>query len=344
MISVRNTKELEQMYSLNEIPDDELIIVTGGLEGKFKYQNEKYQNRTTYIAGQLKNIIQQMKEIERDIPQDWSEWQKAKYIYTVLAENIGYNYDKSTYGNQQSSNLAILLSKKGICAGYSLLFKEMMDRQGIKCDYIRGTYKGREKHAWNVLSIDGIHIPVDLTWDSGEVNKGKGLQYFGNDELFLEEHIQDYDEKKYEFSMFTKEGIEAIDISQTMNKELSKEEKMNVLQLAVEQTYKKYVKINSGMGQVKTAIVQYINGGNAQYFTNEMKSRDNIKKYLSQEDMLDLIIKQYVTESAVIDNNETDFLRMSINENLKKYNEKQAGFALKKYILEGNSSRIYKTK
>lgn len=138
MIIVNNTKELEQRYNLSKIPDTENVVVLGGMANKEKYNSEVYRRRTTYPARQIRQIINQMKEIEGSIPKEWSEWQRAKYIYEVLGNNISYDYDREDYKNQQSSNLSILLSRKSICAGYSLLFKEMMDRQNIKCDYIKG--------------------------------------------------------------------------------------------------------------------------------------------------------------------------------------------------------------
>ena len=97
-----------------------------------------YKQRVTYSAREIKQIIEQMKEIENSIPDEWGEPQRAKYIYEVLGKNINYNYNREEYKTQKSSNLSILLSRKGICAGYALLFKEMMDRQNIRCDYIRG--------------------------------------------------------------------------------------------------------------------------------------------------------------------------------------------------------------
>jgi len=147
MIVVRNTKELEQRYNLEKIPDTESVMVLGGMANKEKYNQHRYRARVTYPAREIKQIINQMKEIEKTIPNDWGEWQRAKYIYEVLGKNISYNYNREEYKNQQSSNLSILLSRKGICAGYSLLFKEMMDRQNIRCDYIRGlATNGRRKY------------------------------------------------------------------------------------------------------------------------------------------------------------------------------------------------------
>ena len=101
MIIVRNTKELEQKWDLNKLPDTEKIMVLGGFEGKPKYldcpnlnKREEYLARITYSTRQIKQIIAEMKEIEESIPLDWNKWQRAKYIYETLAENIKYNYKK----------------------------------------------------------------------------------------------------------------------------------------------------------------------------------------------------------------------------------------------------------
>ena len=342
MIIVRNTKELQERYDLNKIPDDELIRVVGGMEGKDKYNNETYERRTTYPARQLKQIIYLMQEIESKIPEHWDESQKAKYIYNTLGENIEYNYDKETYKNQQSSNLTILLSKKGICAGYALLFKEMMDRQGIQCDYIRGEAKiGRgktEKHAWNVLTINGKTIPVDLTWDASRIHRGdNGLRYFGNDRDFFLEHEEDADEIKYDYSLLKDEEVEAIDISVREKKEMDKDKKISALEIAVEQTYRKYISVNGGDKQVKYAIKNYILKNNPNGFTRHDNARDGIEELLSKEDMLDIIIESYVNRSKEIGNTETGVLKVAVNKTIEKYNPEQAKYALKNYILKEKS-------
>lgn len=344
MIVVKNTKELEENYDLRMIPDNEQIRVVGGMYGKDKYNEERYIRRTTYSARQLKQIIQEMKEIEMTIPKNWDEWQRAKYIYTVLAQNIGYNRDKESYGNQQSSNLTILLSKAGICAGYSLLFKEMMDRQGIECDYIRGvakTARGKlERHAWNVLTIEGTSVPIDLTWDSDSNYSGEyDLKYFGNNKNFFECHEQDKDEKEYQFMLFTSNDINSIDINNTQ--EITLEKKQELLSSAIIETYEKFEKIY-GAKQAKehiiAAVKQYIEEGNPQYFTRQQNARENVEKYISKEDMLDLLIGQYVVQCSekeeLIPEN---ILENSLKQNILKYGKEQAQVAVKNYILSGDT-------
>ena len=64
-----------------------------GKEGKPKYNQERYIQRRTYSGRELKQIIGQMKIIENNIPKQWNQMQKAKYIYEVLGKNIDYDLD-----------------------------------------------------------------------------------------------------------------------------------------------------------------------------------------------------------------------------------------------------------
>ena len=198
MIVVANTKELEEEFDLSKIRDDELIRVEGGLKGKSKYNANQYVSRTTYTAKTLKQIIQQMKKIESRINPKWDDIQKAKYIFMTLGKSMEYEYDISKYVSGNCSNLTGLITGKAICAGYSLIFKEMMDRQGIQCDYMRGvagTPGDIEKHAWNVLKLYDKTIPIELTWYSIGLQRGtQDFKYFGADSNFFKFHSTDNDE------------------------------------------------------------------------------------------------------------------------------------------------------
>lgn len=350
MIVVRDTRELEEKYNINSIPDDEQIRVVGGMAHKSKYSEERYQRRTTYTARQLKQIIQQMRAIEDTIPENWDKWQRAKYLYMVLASNVEYNYDRESYKTQQSSNLTILLSGKGICAGYALTFKEMMDRQGIECDYVRGYAdigrEGKERHAWNILTIDGISIPVDVTWESGRIQSGEQqIQYFGNDANFLKEHVQDPDEKAYQLNLFSNDAVDSIDISQTTKRKASVEEKRNAIKLAIEETYKKVSKQygeQCGYRQVCAAIKKFVKESELKYFTRQGRSRQSLAENVSQEDMLNTLIDEYILGNVIQEKNQKNILGYALRQNLDRYGVPQAHQALKSYILSAYTRIFYK--
>lgn len=95
-----------------------------------------------------------------------------------------------------------LITKQTVCAGYSLMFKEMMDRLNIPCQYVEGRTENGTGHAWNLVTIDGKLYPVDVTFDNSRYQAGFDSTYYflgQNVESFAKNHrprsyepVQDY--------------------------------------------------------------------------------------------------------------------------------------------------------
>jgi hypothetical protein len=351
MIIVSNTKELEEKYNLEDIKDDEQVRVLGGLEGKSKYNKEHYNRRVTYTGRQIKQIIGLMRMIEKQIPKYLNEIQRAKKVYDILANHIEYDYDDENYKTQQDSNLTILLSRKGICAGYSLLFKEMMDRQGIECEYVRGygksPFRKPEKHAWNVLHVGGKAYPVDLTWDSIRTHKGADYDFFGLNRNFEKSHIPDNDEKVNNFNYFTKEELANIENARVNARDITDKQKQETLSIGIEETYARALQHYKGderlaREQVKGAIIRYISKGNLQSFTRQGNARYIIQDNISPDQMLDCVISRYIKEFNEDGRNvekstlESKIITSCLKNTIEKYNETQAVKGLRSYITQDN--------
>ena len=166
-----------------------------------------YEDTNIYTLDELKTIVSSMERIESGIYSKWSDIQKLLYVYDRLREEIIYHpkYEKQT--SYDIRTLRGLISKKTVCAGYAMIFKEMMDRLSIPCDYVEGAttledyQKGRTTHAWNIVTINGRNIPIDLTWDATGYRQGQSDSFvnFANVERFRRSHfpsslerIQDY--------------------------------------------------------------------------------------------------------------------------------------------------------
>lgn len=131
-----------------------------------------------------------------------TEIQKARAIYIWITDNISYDY--KTFNKKRKVKLfkckstkecelkkaewkenyinKVLKKKKGICSGYSELYKKMCNLAGIRCEVIEGYIKtepyqigrmGVLDHAWNVLIIDNNYYYLDLTWSSGYCTRNK---------------------------------------------------------------------------------------------------------------------------------------------------------------------------
>lgn len=269
-----------------------------------------------------------------------------------MGNNISYNYNKEEHKTQQCSNLTVLLSRKGICAGYSLLFKEMMDRQQIPCDYMRGQardYYGQSigKHAWNVLQIDGRTFAVDLTWDSDRFHQGiKELEYFGCKEDFFRTHEAESDERYYSYVIFEKQSINKdINTDNAIKQhELSEQQKLQIVKSAMEETYKKFEEKDGAeiaKAKIKKSILDYITEGKTTGFTRQNMARSNIQQFVNRDDMIKIFVDKYVEDAEIMRSNgqlSNDILKGAIQKTNYKHGVKHGQFALKKYITENNVS------
>lgn len=174
IIVFENTKGLKKEL-LSSLSDNITISITGGLTPrKTKFNNEHYQSRTYYTKKELIAIIEKFEAIERKINPLWTDEEKMMFVYQKLCVYLNYQ-EEFFNGKESSRNLLGLLTGKSVCAGCAMIFKEAMDRLGIKCYY----QNMQRHHGWNVVEINGKYYGIDLTWDiSAKKNNTCGFQYF----------------------------------------------------------------------------------------------------------------------------------------------------------------------
>lgn len=171
----KNTKGLTK-EKVELLSDNITISILGGLNPvKKKFAKEDYQERTYYTKWEMLEILDFLEEIERLINPVWSELEKAIFVYQRLCVNLYYN----EYADRvKSRNLMVLVNGEGVCAGFALVYKEIMDRLGVNCYY----QNKQHHHAFNVLEINGRYYGLDLTWDISEKMYNKcSFEYFASD-------------------------------------------------------------------------------------------------------------------------------------------------------------------
>ena len=197
---------------LKILPNSNLISIRilGGLN-KEKYYNDHYYERNTFGIYELSRILEVIEGLENGINPKWDQLERAKYIFSKLAHYIDYDHDKENRKGKNCSSLRALIDQKAICAGYALIFKELMDRQGIQCDYVRGICNDF-KHAWNIITIDGTEYAIDVTNESGLIHEKKehkdNYQFFGFSNIFSTHYKPDADERIKEYTPFMNQGKE----------------------------------------------------------------------------------------------------------------------------------------
>lgn len=191
-------------------PEKVIFSVLGGYDySKYqKYNDSKFIERTLYKPKQLAVLIREFERIERKMDPLWGEMEKTMYIYYYLGKSINYRRESdSGYGNgiDLCWSLNGLLYRNSTSAGYSLILKEMLDRNGVDCEM----QSSLSDYSWNIARIDGKLYGIDLAKDS--VNK-RLFSNFGmeNSDLFYGNsyrQIVDSETSKYPLHTFNEERI-----------------------------------------------------------------------------------------------------------------------------------------
>lgn len=165
---------------ISKINSDRVVFsIKGGLDydSKEKYKLPKYVDRTFVSPYGLVKILKYFEYTERMIDPNWNEFEKAMFLYNALVVDMEYAED---YENIQSKgtterSLNGILYGKLVCSGFALVYKEMLDRVGIKNYYQNQT----DIHSFNVIEIDGKKYGVDVTWDNNDKKNHGGRCGFG---------------------------------------------------------------------------------------------------------------------------------------------------------------------
>jgi len=197
-----------------------MVKIEGG------YSTEKFTrdtSRNIYVDSEFASniftrneayaIIKTMERIESRINPSWSETEKAVFIYESLKRNITYDtrlcdYEDQLIDNHQlrkpshyvtdsTRSLRGLVSGESVCAGYAVIYQEMLTRQGIEAYYDAGNVPASFNnpkdggHAWNLVVLDGKKYICDLTWDrNSEAGKGRN-QFVQRYQQFVDTHESD---------------------------------------------------------------------------------------------------------------------------------------------------------
>lgn len=120
-----------------------------------------------YSKKEMLGIIKELERLESNVS-NLSETQKAKKLYDNICKYFCYSY-KGDMESSEIRSLRALLTKHGVCSAFSMVYKELCDRNGINCKYHEGFYKNDRSdgdgdgHAFNTISIKGKNYLVDPT-------------------------------------------------------------------------------------------------------------------------------------------------------------------------------------
>lgn len=148
--------------------DKERVSRLGGVNYSNGETGQYYTDAVIYSRNEAIKIVSAMEKIEKDFEeQNFSQLEKLVHIYDKLKSGIMYDPKFETKPSSEIRSLRGFITGQTVCAGYAVILKEMLDRQGIECHYVSGKTSREGGHAWNIVSLDGKkYHPIDLTWDN----------------------------------------------------------------------------------------------------------------------------------------------------------------------------------
>ena len=135
----------------------------GSQANKFSLSILNFEFRTSFKNEQL--FRREVASITTRVIQGCrSEYEKIKTIYKYVVDHVTYDYSLSYYTAYHA-----LIKGTAVCEGISLLLYSMLHQAGVINRIVSGIGK-KERHAWNIVRLNGVWYNLDATWDLGKID------------------------------------------------------------------------------------------------------------------------------------------------------------------------------
>ena len=101
-----------------------------------------------------------VKECLAGIDREASEYEKVKYVYEYLVLHTDYNREAP----ENQNICSVFIGGESVCQGYAKAAQYLFDKLGISSTIVVGNVRGGERHAWNLVQVDGCYYYLDATW------------------------------------------------------------------------------------------------------------------------------------------------------------------------------------
>lgn len=188
---LKPTSVEETLNKVRNITDQNILIELTGIEGltsemleglpdniriRISDYNQNHYNSNkspqsslatlehlTYNPYELQTIMNKINNIKNGINENWSDQQKALYIYNYLKNNIKYNSNPGGTAHRAKNydGLGLLIAGTSTCQGFAHTYKVLLNSLGIQCEEVWGQLNGQGQHAYNVVKIGTDIFVVD---------------------------------------------------------------------------------------------------------------------------------------------------------------------------------------
>ncbi|RYF76191.1 MAG: Kyphoscoliosis peptidase [Cytophagaceae bacterium] len=133
-----------------------------------------------------------------------SDLAKARSVYAWIVTHVRYDggvYTGGSYSSESQYASRILQSRRAVCSGFALLYKQLLSQAGVEVISVKGFARytdsqagfstGGIDHEWNAVKLDGDWYLVDVTWASTTAQKGipNDFYFLTDPQAFVSQHF-----------------------------------------------------------------------------------------------------------------------------------------------------------
>lgn len=135
-----------------------------------------------------------------DFKRSTSDYEKIRAVHDYLVRTVTYDtiHKKNEGYHLDTTAYAAFLNGTATCQGYSVAAYRLLREAGVHCRIVTGTVadgKTTERHAWNLVELDGVYFNLDATWDALLETE----DYFLKSDDAIPDHVRDSEFKKETF-------------------------------------------------------------------------------------------------------------------------------------------------
>lgn len=107
----------------------------------------------------LAEIENRLSECMSEVPLNEDEYSTVKFLYEYLINHTEYDTD----ADDNQNICSVFLGNRSVCQGYAKAMQYMLQEAGLQSLLVTG-YTGTERHAWNLVRVNGRYYYLDPTW------------------------------------------------------------------------------------------------------------------------------------------------------------------------------------